>query len=182
MLGPMRLFHFSDDPAIVRFVPRPVTTPSPRSPGFEWLNGPLVWAIDEPHAPMYLFPRDCPRILVWAVEATTSCDRERWFGSTAARMIAHVERAWWERVRTASIHRYELPTAAFTTLGDAGMHVSRDAVVPLSVETLTDLPAALRHAGVELRVVDDLTPLRDAWSSTLHVSCVRRRNAAGWRS
>ena len=61
----MRLFHFSDDPAIARFEPRAVLVPSPRAPGREWLNGPLVWAIDEPHQPMYLFPRDCPRILLW---------------------------------------------------------------------------------------------------------------------
>jgi hypothetical protein len=182
MLGPVRLFHFSDDPAIARFVPRPVTTPSPRASGFEWLNGPLVWAIDDRHSPLYLFPRDCPRILVWPVEGTTSRDRDRWFGATAARMIAYVERAWWERVRTASIHRYELPTATFDDLGDAGMHVSRDAVEPLAVERLTDLPAALSEAGTELRVAERLTPLRDAWTSTVHVSGIRLRNAAGWAS
>jgi hypothetical protein len=54
----MRLFHFSDDPEIVRFVPRPIRTLVERPAGLKWLNGPLVWAIDEPHEPMYLFPRD----------------------------------------------------------------------------------------------------------------------------
>ena len=57
-----RLYHFSDDPSITRFVPRPVLVPATRPPGSDWLNGPLVWAIDEWHQPMYLFPRDCPRI------------------------------------------------------------------------------------------------------------------------
>lgn len=180
MLPPVRLFHFSDDPGIARFVPRPVATPSVRGEGREWLNGPLVWAIDEPHSPMYLFPRECPRILLWPVETTTREDRDRWFGDGGARMIAYVERDWWGQVSTESIHRYDLPTATFADLGDAGMHVSREAVTPLAVETLSDLPAALRGAGVDLRVVDRLAPLRGAWETTLHVSGIRLRNAKGW--
>ncbi|MDF2901263.1 MAG: hypothetical protein K0Q62_1322, partial [Phenylobacterium sp.] len=98
----MRLFHFSDDPAIERFEPRPVLVPSARAPGREWLNGPLVWAIDEPHQPMYLFPRDCPRILLWPRPDTTAQDLERWWGGSPCRIIAHVEAAWLERLSKAS--------------------------------------------------------------------------------
>ena len=87
----VRLFHFSDDPAIARFEPRPVARPSLRPAGQDWLNGPLVWAIDEPHHPMYLFPRDCPRILLWPRNDTTAEDQDRWFGDRACRMIAHIE-------------------------------------------------------------------------------------------
>ena len=54
----MRLFHYSEDPSIVVFEPRPVRVPAARRAGFEWLNGPLVWAIDEPHSILYLFPRE----------------------------------------------------------------------------------------------------------------------------
>ncbi len=53
-MGSMRLFHFSDDPAIARFVPRPVLVPPKRAPGLEWLDGPLVWAIEERLDFMYL--------------------------------------------------------------------------------------------------------------------------------
>ena len=60
------------------------------------------------------------------------------------------------------------------------MWVARDAVAPLRAEVLTDLPAALAAAGVELRVKQNLTPLRDVWSSTLHASGIRLRNAVGW--
>lgn len=176
----MRLFHFSDDPGITRFVPRPVATPSVRPPGREWLNGPLVWAIDEPHAPMYLFPRDCPRILMWPVASTTAGDRERWLGGTAARIVAFVEEAWRERLGAASIHRYELPSPTFEDLGDAGMHVSRVAVEPIGLVTVHDLPAALAASGTELRVVESLSPLRAAWGSSLHVSGIRLRHAKGW--
>ena len=176
----MRLFHFSDDPAIARFDPRPVRVPSERGPGREWLNGPLVWAIDDWHSPMYLFPRDCPRILLWARPDTTEADRERWFGASQARMIVHVEWAWFDRLKTGTIHRYHLPPEGFESLDDAGMWVSRGPVTPLAVETLADLPAALRAAEVELRVVESLVPLRGVWATSLHASGVRLRNARGW--
>ncbi|MFB2603077.1 DUF6886 family protein, partial [Rhizobium phaseoli] len=71
----MRLFHFSDDPDIPVFEPRPVLIPTVRPVGREWLNGPLVWAIDGDHDFMYLFPRDCPRILIWAKPETPETER-----------------------------------------------------------------------------------------------------------
>jgi hypothetical protein len=176
----MRLFHFSDDPAIALFTPRPVRVPSERKPGREWLNGPLVWAIDDLHQSMYLFPRDCPRILLWARPDTSAQDQERWFGASDCRIIAHVEWDWFDRLRAASIHRYELPMAPFESLDDAGMYVARTPVEPLAVETLRDLPSAMRGQGVELRVMESLTPLRGAWDTTLHASGIRLRNARGW--
>jgi hypothetical protein len=60
----MRVFHFSDDSAIATFEPRPMLVPSKHTAEIEWLNGPLVWAIDESVDFMYLFPRHCPRILI----------------------------------------------------------------------------------------------------------------------
>ena len=76
----MRLFHFSDDPGIVAFEPRPVRIPSARAPGREWLNGPLVWAIGADHDFMYLFPRDCP---AWPrVRAIGSEPRSSWARAT----------------------------------------------------------------------------------------------------
>ena len=84
----MRLFHFSDDPDIAQFEPRPVRVPVERPAGREWLNGPLVWAIDDWHQPLYLFPRECPRILLWPTSRTTKQDRLRWMGDISARMVA----------------------------------------------------------------------------------------------
>lgn len=176
----MRLFHFSDDPHIRRFEPRPVAVPSQRGPGREWLNGPLVWAISEPRQAMYLFPRDCPRILLWPTPDTTAEDRAAWFGASDANVLAHIEWAWFERLRTGRLYRYELPVEAFEDLGDAGMWVCRQAVTPLAVELLDDLPAALAAAGVELRVMRSLAPLKDVWSTSLHASGIRLRNATGW--
>lgn len=180
MSGPA-LFHFSEEGGIVRFDPRPVAVLSPRAPGMDWLNGPLVWAIDAWHQPLYLFPRDCPRILAWPTGATSAADRARHWPGGATRMLAFVEHGWMERLRTATIRRYALPGATFEPLGDAGMWVSRAAVMPAREETLTGLPDRLREDGVELRAVGDLRPLRRLWHTSLHVSGIRLRNAAtGW--
>jgi hypothetical protein len=51
------LYHFSEDPNIHRFAPHvPRTNPT---------HPPAVWAIDADHAPLYWFPRDCPRVTIW---------------------------------------------------------------------------------------------------------------------
>ena len=173
----MRLFHFSEDPGIVRFVPRPVRVPSERPPGMDWLNGPLVWAIDEARQPMYLFPRDCPRILLWPTPETSPADRARWLGDSTARVVVHIEAPWAAAHAAGVIHRYDLPAAPFEDLGDAGMWVSRHPVEPLDLTTLCNLPAELGAHGAELRVVDSLIPLRAAHGSSLVFNGVRLRNA-----
>lgn len=176
----MRLFHFSDEGAIAVFHPRPMVAPSTRPPGRGWLNGPLVWAIEAGRQAMYLFPRDCPRILLWQTPQTTEQDRAAWWGRRSDSAIACVEWAWLERIRAGRLYRYEMPPATFEDLDDAGMWVSRTAVTPLRVEVIDDLPGALADCGVELRVMPTLTPLRDVWSTSLHASGVRLRNARGW--
>ena len=174
------LYHFSEDPGISAFVPRPVRVRADRPPGREWLNGPLVWAIEEWQSPMYLFPRECPRILIWPTASTADEDRERWFGHTTARMIACVEWGWFARLCSATIYRHELPTATFIDLDDAGMWVSHETVIARAVDRIDDLPAQLDAAGVELRLMPSLLPLRDLWDTSLHVSGIRLRNAEGW--
>ncbi|KGE00790.1 DUF6886 family protein [Rhizobium sp. YS-1r] len=174
----MRLYHFSDDPGIERFEPRPVRVASLRQPGKEWLNGPLVWAIDEAHEFMYLFPRDCPRILIWAKPDTIADDRRSWLGDWRA--VAYVERVWLDRLSGETICRYEMPVEGFEDLDDAGMWVARRPVVPIGVATLSGLDREFAPRGVELRVVDSLKPLKPLWQSSLHVSGIRLRNALDW--
>jgi hypothetical protein len=86
-----RLFHFSEYPSIEIFTPRSVAVPSPRPPGQDWLNGSLVWAVDECRQATYLFP--------------------------------------------------------------------------------------VIEQGVELRVMENLTPLKDVWATMLHATGIRLRNA-----
>jgi hypothetical protein len=79
------------------------------------------------------------------------------------------------------LYRYELPVGPFEDLGDAGHFVSRTTVEPIRMEPLTDLPAVMQEARVELRLMHRLTPLWRLWQdTTLHVSGVRLRNAQDW--
>lgn len=178
----MRLFHFSDDPGIACFVPRPVRVPAERPPGREWLNGPLVWAIAEQHARLYLFPRDCPRIVVWSTAASSLADRDRWLGDLApgVQAVAYVEPDWLARIAAATVHRYELPATSFRSLDDAGMHVSQAAVTPCAVTAVPDLRGALQASGTALRAIDALRVLRPVWQSTLQASGIRLRHARRW--
>lgn len=169
----MPLSHFSEDGTIARFVPRP---PLAR-PEVE----PLVWAIDDWHAPLYFLPRDCPRVCFWPLPTTTDADRARFFAAVSGRMVIAVEGAWLERLRTTRLYRYTMPEETFVDIHDHGVHVSRAPVVPLRVEPVGDLLAALAGADVELRIVPSLAPLgRAIVQTTLHFSLIRMRNAEGW--
>ena len=174
----MRLFHFSDNPAIEYFEPRPVLIPSSRPAEREWLNGPLVWAIDDSHDFMYLFPRDCPRILIWAKRGTYVEDRETWLGEWRA--AAYVESGWFDRLKAETIYRYEMPVEGFEDLDDAGMWVARRTVVPIGLAAMSELHSEFKPRGVELRVVVSLKPLKSLWQSSLHVSGIRLRYAREW--
>ncbi len=103
--GPFALWHFSEDPALGRFEPR-VLAGSPGAP-------PLVWAVDTRHAPMFWFPRDCPRGCIWPVSSTTAEDRERFFGASAVSRIHVTEAGWLDRMRAGRLYAYQLPAAAF---------------------------------------------------------------------
>lgn len=178
-----RLFHFSDDPSIEVFTPRPVRVPSDRGPGLEWLNGPLVWAVDERRQAAYVFPRDCPRILMWPTERTSDDDRAIWWGDRTCSMIAHVEWAWLDRLRSETLYRYELPADEFEPVPgevDDWMWISRSPVAPIRRDAFHDLLRTLASMDVELRLMDSLVPLAGVWSTSLHASGIRLRNARGW--
>jgi len=177
----MQLYHFSDDASIGEFVPRPVRVPSVRTEGMDWLNGPLVWAIEDARQQLYLFPRDCPRIVLWRTARTSSEDRERWLpGIDDDGCLAYIESHWSTRFASAVLYRYALPTEHFIDLHDAGMWVSRERVTPIDRLEVRDLGTALVNCRTTLRIVDSLLPLRDVWHSSVHASGIRLRNARGW--
>ena len=157
------LYHFSDKPDIDQFVPKASR-----------LGRPVVWAITAEYAFLYLFPRDCPRILLWATAETTQPDRYRWLGPTTR--VAYVERAWIDRIANTDLYRYNLPEAPFDALDEVGMHGSEETVTPNSVIAISDLPQRLVAENVELRPVASLKPLTSLWDSSLHVSGIRMRN------
>ncbi len=171
----LRLFHFSEDPAIGVFVPR---TP-PHRPEVR----PMVWTVDETRAWTYLFPRECPRVLLWPTPETTLPDLEHWFGGRPDARIACIEWAWLDRMRTTPLYRYEMDPAGFRPLdGDPWMWVSASTESPKAVRPVGDLIGALGSEGVELRIMQSLAPLHGAWEHSFHFSGIRLRNAVGWPS
>lgn len=141
----------------------------------------MVWTVDEQRAWTYLFPRNCPRVLLWPTPETTPEDVQRWFGGDVTARIACIEWAWLERLRSTPLYRYEMDPARFRPLeDDAWMLVSREPETPLTVEPVGDLMEALAREKVELRLMPGLAPLFGAWESSIHFSGIRLRNAVDW--
>ncbi len=170
-MTPDYLYHFSENPSIERFVPRPVRVgPS---------DDALVWAIDSAHCHQFYFPRDCPRVVISKSPHTSAEDAETFFGHTTATVIAAIESRWLERLRNTTIYGYTLPAEGFKLHNEsAGYWVSEHETRPFDVEPIPDLMAALIDAGVELRFMPSLVPLRDAViESTVNFDIIRWRNA-----
>jgi hypothetical protein len=163
------VLHFSEDPTITRFEPHvPVTNPS---------QPPMVWAIDADHAPLYWFPRGCPRVAFWTDDATAA-DR---LGPTTATRVHAVEASWLERIRRCELHVYRFDGGPFDPWSEADGHwVSTAAVTPISVEPVGDLLSRHADAGIELRIVPRLRALVDpVGASGYRFSMVRMVHAQG---
>jgi hypothetical protein len=161
------LFHVSEDAGIRVFTPRRSTT-APE---------PVVWAIDADHLRNYLLPRNCPRVTYAAGPHTTAGDGDRFLRT--GRPVVAIETTWVERAQRAQIACYRLPDESFELQdATAGYFVSRQSVVPDSVELIQDPVARLRASGVELQVLPNLWSLHDAVAaSTLEFSMIRMRMA-----
>jgi hypothetical protein len=167
---PHHLLHFSEDPGIERFVPHvPATNPA---------QPPLVWTVDDPHAPLFWFPRQCPRITFWTEDGQPA-DR---LGPTSAGRVHAIEAQWLERVRTCRLFIYRFRPTGFLPWPDAdGYWVSDAEQAPVDVAPAGDLLALHEARGIELRVVPDLAPLRAAVvASGLRFSMCRLADAVGW--
>src|ERR1700759_1694524 len=100
------LLHFSEDPNIAIFHPH-VPASSPERP-------PMVWTIDEAHAPGFWFPRQCPRACCWSDgKPLTEVGRTLLGLGGAARMHA-IESGWLERMRACTLYVYRFDPAPFT--------------------------------------------------------------------
>jgi|SRR5579871_3213472 len=163
------LLHFSEDPSIKVFEPH-VPASSPDEP-------PMVWAVDEEHAPGFWFPRQAPRACCWNVGKPLTDIGQALLG-TGARMHA-IETAWLERMRSCRMYLYRFDPAPFELRNEnAGYYVTRQTVAPISVEPAGDLLALHAAANIELRVVPNLWPVIDAiLASGLEFSIIRKMNA-----
>jgi hypothetical protein len=138
---PEHLWHYSEDAAIERFVPH-IPATNPEMP-------PLVWTVDEVHAPLFWFPRDCPRITFWPDHGN-------------APRVHAIEEAWRERVESCKLFVYRFAVDGFEPWpGADGYWVSDDEQVPLDVAPVGDLLERHRERGIDLWVLPDLRELRD---------------------
>jgi len=168
--GPRVLLHLSEDPTMTRFMPHVPPTNA--------THPPAVWAIDAEHAPLYWFPRDCPRVTAWPRTADEAVAFRAAFHTTAPR-VHGIELAWLDRMRTAVLYAYELDAGDFEPWPAAsGQWIATRPVVPLRVVAVGDLLDAHVAAGIELRAVPSLWPLHDmAVSERWEFSIVRMANA-----
>jgi hypothetical protein len=167
-----RVFHFSEDGSITRFSPHV----PPSNPG----HPPAVWAIDDDHAPLYWFPRHCPRVSVWANDADEREVLAAQF-ETDARRICAAETRWLDRIRACRLYRYEFDRSRFRPWDEAdgnGQYIASEVVEPVDVVALDDLLALHAAADVELRITPKLGTLMDRiLASGLPFSFVRLRDA-----
>lgn len=169
--GPFALWHFSEDPGLGRFRPH---TPA-ANPGAP----PLVWAVDTRHAPMFWFPRDCPRGCAWPVSATTPEDHERFFGQSGAGRVHVMESAWLGRMQSGRLYAYRLPEAAFRRHDVGGYWLADEEVEAVEQVVIEDLLGRHASAGIELRVTPSVWPFwRRVTASTVEYSGSRLRNSA----
>jgi hypothetical protein len=130
------------------------------------------------HAPLYWFPRDCPRVTAWPRDAQEGIAFRIAFATRASRVHA-IELGWLDRMRATALYRYALDASAFSPWPDAtGQWICSQEIEPLSVAPVGDLLAEHARAGIELRLVPSLWPLHGlAVSSRWDFSIVRMTNA-----
>jgi len=169
--GPFALWHFSEDPSLSRFLPH-VPATNPEAP-------PLVWAVDTRHAPMFWFPRDCPRGCIWPVSTTTPEDRERLFGQSATARVHVMESGWLARLQACRLYAYRLPAEPFRPHEVGGYWVADEPVNALGQVAIDDLAGRHAGAGIELRITPSIWPFwQRVVKSTVAFSGCRLRNSA----
>ena len=171
---PGQVLHFSEDPAIARFVPH--VAASARQPEA------YVWAVDAIQAPAYWFPRDCPRAMAWRGRSSSAADAERILGPGGGDRVHAVEYGWLDRMRTARLYAYRFSAQLFQPFGEPVPHamVAVEPVTPLGpAEPVGDLFAIHGAASIQLRVLANLWEFWDAVAAgSLEFSGIRMRHAS----
>jgi len=167
------LLHFSENPGIEVFHPHVPATANPED------RTPMVWAVDEAHAPGFWFPRDCPRACCWSIGKPLTDVGRTLVGMSGITRMHAVESVWLERLRTCTMYAYVFDAAPFRPYNaNAGYWSAMEPVVPLSVAPVGDLLALHANANIELRIVPNLWPVIDAIvASGLEFSIIRKANA-----
>ena len=107
-----------------------------------------MWAVDAERAPLYWFPRDCPRVTAWPrSDAEQVAFRDAF--TTTARRVHAIELGWLPSMSTTVLYRYRFDAATFRPWQDAvGQWISDSPVEAIDVEPvgdLLDLHVAAQH-------------------------------------
>jgi hypothetical protein len=165
------LLHFSENPDIRVFAPH-IPASSPENP-------PMVWAVDEAHAPGFWFPRNAPRATCWSIGNPLTDIGRTLIGTGASGRMHAIELDWLERMRACKMYVYRFDAAPFRIYDvPAGYFCTEETIAPLSVEPIGDLLDLHAKAGIEVRLVPNLWPVIDAIvESGLEFSIIRKMNA-----
>jgi hypothetical protein len=157
---PGEVLHFSEDPAITRFVPQEH----------------YVWAVGFDRAQDYWFPRQCPRGMAWVEPDTT----DRSLLSPGVDRVHVIEYGWLEAMQTVRLYAYRFPAEPFEPIGE-NMHalVATEPIEPLGPpERVGSLVRLHEEAGIELRLVNNIWPWwHQVITTDLGFSGIRLRNA-----
>lgn len=159
------LYHVSEQADIELFRPRPTKQHEAK-----------VWAVRGSHIQNYLFPRDCPRICIWANKATNAQDKTLLGG---AKTHIFIEQNWLTRCATAELYIYQFEEGRFVLEDkNAGYMTSTQAQAPIKKQMLAWRSVDFAALATKLDAVPNLMPYRDKiLASGLAYSMIRLRNA-----
>lgn len=170
---PGEVWHFSEDPAIERFLPH-------RAPTSQH-DGDFVWACKPERCQNYWFGRQVPRGMAWR---TPGCDEDvadRLLGKGNQRLHV-IEHTSVPAMSSARVYAYRFADTDFRELEGFAM-VATTEQVPLGPPVALASPWELHaHAGVPVLVVDDLFGWwAEVIGSGLEFSGIRLKNSPHWR-
>ena len=152
----MRLFHVSEEGNIPVFMPR---VPKRRDMDERVA---VVWAVEEGCLPLYLMPRDCPRVVYRAGLRAEARDVARYQAPSDGKFVAVIEVDWMERLKSTTLFLYEFDTKDFALQDEvAGFYTALTPQTPKEKHILSDILGALNRFEVELRTVDNLWELAE---------------------
>lgn len=167
----IKLYHVSEEPGIEVFQPRP----SPQQ--YDNIKKNVVFAISDKMLHNYLLPRNCPRVTFYAKPGSSQSDIDTYLGTS--KYVVTVEESWLEKIKQTTLYLYEFPTDSFTLLDEgAGYYISYEAVKPVSVEMIYNLPDEITKRGAEFRSMESIKELAaEIAESSLQYSIIRIKNA-----
>lgn len=165
----MRLFHISETPCIMEFIPKPSLRKKKN----------LVWSISDDKLRNYLLPRDCPRVTFSVKQDSDPADIKRLLGHSNVKAVIAIEKKWVPIIKKTILYKYEFNLKDFVLEDEcAGYYVSETVQKPISVTTINNILDELLKYNVEIRILQSLWKIREeVIKSSLDFSIIRMQNA-----